>query len=258
MVSISYNGVNMNPSIHIAILISGNGSNMENLIVKLHNKTLSQALQDNGIKLAKNNTITHHTDNSSIYSHNSFIISHNNMNDSNTFLAKNPIIKCIKVISNTARAYGLQRAANLGIESHIIESTNKNREDFDRQLSDYLCNLINNEGLNYILLAGFMRILGKKFFSHMPSSVKILNIHPSFLPLHKGANAIHESFYDTNDYGGVSIHHVIKEVDSGNIILQDKVLKIPNESLESFTQRIHQLEYKLYPQAFLKVVTQGI
>ena len=51
---------------------------------------------------------------------------------------------------------------------------------------------------------------------------------------------------------------MIKEVDSGNIILQDKVLKIPNESLESFTQRIHQLEYKLYPQAFLKVVAQGI
>ncbi|WP_267892942.1 formyltransferase family protein, partial [Helicobacter aurati] len=86
---------------------------------------------------------------------------------------------------------------------------------------------------------------------------QIINIHPSFLPLHKGANAIEKSFQDSHDFGGVTVHFVNEEVDGGSIILQEKLLKIPNESQTSFAKRIHELEYKLYPQAVLMVISQN-
>ncbi|RDU66535.1 phosphoribosylglycinamide formyltransferase [Helicobacter didelphidarum] len=260
----------MQQYINIAILISGNGTNMENLIQTLHNKTLSQALHTNGIKLQNNKTLNDIDSSQSNHElpyreafgrevlserqnmQNIIINANNNYKD----LVKNdPIINVFQVISNKSSAYGLIRAKNLHIPTYVIESKAKTREDFDYELAQHLSNLNKNHQVNYVLFAGFMRILGKKFFESL-SNMTILNIHPSYLPLHKGANGIEESFYDTNDFGGVSIHYVSEELDSGTLIMQEKIQKIHNESLESFSNRIHILEYKLYPQAFLKVILQ--
>ena len=100
------------------------------------------------------------------------------------------------------------------------------------------------------VLSGFMRILTPIFTRH----VRAINIHPSFLPHHKGAHAIRDSFYSTQDFGGVSVHWVSDELDSGALIAQEKLPKIAGESLQSFESRIHELEYRLFPQALLRAL----
>lgn len=241
-----------NVTINVVILASGNGTNMENLVLSLHNKTITQALRQNGLNLTKN--ITSSVSEPLQTKSDSFVINSANIQDS--MLAKDPKINVINIISDNANAHALLRAKRLGLPVHVIESSG-DKVEFDRALLLYLKDLENSQGLSCILLAGFMRILGKEFL-HSMSHIRILNIHPSFLPLHKGLHGIEKSYADGNDFGGVSVHFVTQELDSGMIILQEKVPKILGESLEDFTQRVHDVEYRLYPQAFLKAFAQGI
>lgn len=240
-------------TINVVILASGNGTNMENLVLSLHNKTITQALRQNGMNLTKN---TAYTASQPLQTEpNAFVINSANIQDS--MLAKDPKINVIQIISDNPNAHALLRAKRLGLPTHVIDGTKEHKENFDNELLSYLQDLEDKQGLNCILLAGFMRILGKDFLQAL-SHIRILNIHPSFLPLHKGLNGIEKSYADNNDFGGVSVHFVTQELDSGMIILQEKIAKIPNESLEDFTQRVHDVEYRLYPQAFLKAFAQGI
>lgn len=239
--------------INVVILASGNGTNMQNLVLSLHNKTITQAMRQNGMNLTKNNMREDKKPTQT--SPNAFIINSETIQDS--MLAKDPIINISSIISDNKDSYALIRAKRLGMPTHVINGKDKNIQDFDKELLLYLENLEKENGINCILLAGFMRILSSEFLEKL-KHIKILNIHPSFLPLHKGLNGIEKSYTDSNDFGGVSVHFVTKEIDSGMIILQEKIKKIPNESLEDFTQRIHEVEYRLYPQAFLKAFAQGI
>ncbi len=240
-------------TINVVILASGNGTNMENLVLSLHNKTLTQALRQNGMNLIKN---TKSKDEQTLQTNpNAFVINSAMMQDS--MLAQDPKINVISIISDKPNAHALIRAKRLGLPTHIIDGTNQSQDDFDSVLLAYLRTLECKDKLSCILLAGFMRILGKEFLQAL-THLRILNIHPSFLPMHKGLHAIEASYADSNDFGGVSVHFVTQELDSGMVILQEKVPKIPNESLEDFTQRVHDVEYRLYPQAFLKAFAQGI
>ncbi|STQ86007.1 phosphoribosylglycinamide formyltransferase [Helicobacter muridarum] len=237
--------------ISIVVIASGNGSNMENIAIKLHDKTLTTALRENGLSLTKSSK----KPNANSYQAQQQKISADMVMDN--MKSKDKTLQIVGVISNKKDAYVIARAKKLNIPTFIIESNGKTREDFENLLYYKLCEIKANNGLKYVLLAGFMRILSPSFFTRK-LDFKILNIHPSFLPLHKGTNAIEKSFVDSNDFGGVTVHFVSEEVDSGNIILQEKIPKIPNESLESFATRIHELEHKLYPQALLMTISQNI
>lgn len=194
--------------IRIAILFSGNGSNLENIV-----RYFSQ--------------VDKNTQKSS---------------QAESIRVKFPIAIC-----NKKEAYGITRCQNLGIKCKILPHTDfVNRIDFDRELAD----ILRDENIDLVVLAGFMRILGSEFVREF----QVINIHPSFLPLHKGANAIKDSYNSSEDFGGVSVHWVSEELDAGEIILQEKLPKIVGESLESFEGRIHALEYALYPKALQKVL----
>ena len=221
--------------INISVLISGNGTNMEHLVKNLHNKTLSHAINSGNIKARHSADKIPCMDNLGI---------------------NNPTFRFLEIIANK-NAKGLERAKNLGIPTCTIESSKNKRAEFDRKLAGHLSTLYDRDGLEFVLLAGFMWILGDEFFSSIPKSLKILNIHPSILPLHKGAGAIEKSFYDDNAFGGVSVHYVSKEVDSGEIILQERLEKIAGESLESYEARIHKLEHRIYLEALLRVISQS-
>lgn len=150
-------------------------------------------------------------------------------------------------ITNNPLAYGITRCKELKIPCHVLPHTNfSNREEFDKAL----IKCIQPYSPKLVVLAGFMRILSPIFVR----AFKTLNIHPSLLPKHKGASAIKDSFMSNDTNGGVSAHLVDNNLDSGQIILQESIPKILNESLEDFTQRIHRLEYDLYPRAILKVL----
>ena len=102
-----------------------------------------------------------------------------------------------------------------------------------------------------ICLAGFMKILSKKFIQKFKG--KILNIHPSLLPKYKGLNTHERALNNKEKYSGCTVHFVNYKLDSGKIILQKKVKISKNETEDSLAKKILAQEHKLYPKAILKV-----
>ncbi len=146
------------------------------------------------------------------------------------------------VISNNADAYGLQRAANHGIESIVIDHRQfQSRNAFDQEL----LHRVNHYQPNFVVLAGFMRILGSDFIQAYEH--KILNIHPSVLPRYKGLNT-HQRALDNNETEhGVSIHLVTAELDDGPILLQARYSVDSGDSVEDLQNKGHALEHRMYP-----------
>ena len=152
--------------------------------------------------------------------------------------------KIVAVISNKADAYGLERAKNAGIEQHVLS-----HKDFsDRnQYDDALKELIDGYHPDLIILAGFMRILSNDFVEHYLH--KMMNIHPSLLPKHKGLNT-HQRAIDAGDKEhGCSVHFVTPELDDGPVLLQAKVEIKDNDTAESLASRVHEQEHRIYPEA---------
>jgi phosphoribosylglycinamide formyltransferase-1 len=147
------------------------------------------------------------------------------------------------VISNNPEAFGLQRAANAGIPTITIDHRDfTDRISFDRALIARLEEL----NPNLIVLAGFMRILSEEFvrrFAH-----RILNIHPSLLPLYPGTNT-HQRALDAGDQEhGASVHFVTEELDGGPVIAHAAVPVSHDDTAASLQQRVHVEEHRIYPQ----------
>ncbi len=151
------------------------------------------------------------------------------------------------LISNKKDAYGIQRAKKHGLKTTIIEHTNyKDRESFDKKMVE----VIKNSGAELVVLAGFMRILTPEF----TKNVNAINLHPSLLPLFKGANAIEDSYNSNMKVGGISVHHVNEELDAGEIIAQECFTKKSSMSLEDFENKIHTLEHQLLPKTIIELL----
>lgn len=156
-------------------------------------------------------------------------------------------IEVVCLICNQKDAFGIQRAKKHGLETTVIEHIDfKNREDFDKKM----VKTIKSSGAQLVVLAGFMRIL-TPFFTQ---NIDAINLHPSLLPLFKGANAIEESYNSDMRVGGVSIHFVSEELDSGKIIAQECFKKEKNMSLEEFKKKIQTLEHKLLPKTIIDIL----
>ena len=134
----------------------------------------------------------------------------------------------ISVISNNHNAYGLTRAKKFNINTTVINhKLYTNREDFDLELESLLDQLDSD----LIILAGFMRILGEKITKKFGN--KMINLHPSLLPLYPGLNT-HKKVLDNKDKNhGVSIHYVSSELDGGPLIAQGIIKVKNNDNLDS-------------------------
>tara|TARA_B100000886_G_scaffold271439_1_gene195392 strand:- start:908 stop:1558 length:651 start_codon:yes stop_codon:yes gene_type:complete len=167
--------------------------------------------------------------------------------------AKNINGKVIQVISNTPDAYGLIRASKFNIASKIIDHKKySSRIDFENSLEKFLDTL----SPDLIVLAGFMRILGPKITSKF--SNKMINLHPSLLPLYPGLNT-HEKVLENKDpYHGISIHYVSSELDAGPLIAQGFINISKNETLENIIKRIHKLEHLLLPEIINEICNENI
>ncbi|CCM11746.1 formyltransferase family protein [Helicobacter heilmannii] len=179
----------------LGILFSGTGSNMQNLIEKLHQKVFLQQ---------------------------------------NTPLKLEVVLEVVLCATNNPRAGGIDHCQKLNMP--FIVGT---EDDFIPAF----------RGCALLLCAGYNKILSPVFLAHY----KALNIHPSLLPKHKGARALERSF-NSQSALGVSVHWVSDELDSGDLILQERLSLNPQESLESYEKRLHALEHRLYPQAVLKAL----
>ncbi|MGZ9166485.1 MAG: phosphoribosylglycinamide formyltransferase, partial [Anaerolineales bacterium] len=151
----------------------------------------------------------------------------------------------VAVISNKADAYGLVRAKNGGIEAvHFPRMENESRQAYDTRLAVYVSTCLPD----YVVLAGWMRILSSSFLSSFPN--RIINLHPALPGMFPGTHAI-ERAYEAYQRGeiertGVMVHLVPDEgVDNGPVLGQQEVYFQAKESLEQFEVRVHDFEHKL-------------
>ena len=157
----------------------------------------------------------------------------------------------VLVISNKAGAYALERAASAGIKTETV--IKKETPDFEGRLIE----LLEENGTDVIVLAGFMSILSERFTSHFEK--RILNVHPSLIPSFCG-----EGFYGLREheaalgYGvkvtGATVHFVNEIPDGGRIIMQKAVDIEPDDTPETLQKRVmEQAEWIILPQSAEKV-----
>lgn len=153
----------------------------------------------------------------------------------------------IRAITNRPDAEGITKAKALDVSVSVIDHTQfESREAFDAVLVEH----INAYAPDLVVMAGFMRILTPVFTLH----VKAINLHPSLLPKFKGAKAIERSFQSDERQGGVSVHWVSSELDGGAVIAQRAFDKAADESLESFTCKIRDIEHTLLPETIIELL----
>ena len=158
---------------------------------------------------------------------------------------KNSPISINLIISNTKKAKGLRYAKKYNIEKKVL-NFNNNKINEKKNL-DFLI----KKEINFICLAGFMKILSKNFIKKFKG--KIINIHPSLLPKYKGLNT-HERVINNNEnISGCSVHYVTAKLDSGKIIMQKKIKISKKDTAISLRKKILKKEHKLYPAAIRKI-----
>ena len=158
---------------------------------------------------------------------------------------KNSPINIKLIISNTNKAKGLKYSKAYKLQKIVINFKIKNIAE------KKLLNFLSKKNIKFICLAGFMKILSKKFIKRF--SGKIINIHPSLLPKYKGLNTHQKALKNNDKYSGCTVHYVTDKVDSGKIILQKKVKIKRKDSLNTLTKKVLLEEHKLYPRAISKV-----
>ncbi len=105
--------------------------------------------------------------------------------------------------------------------------------------------------VDLIILAGYMKVISPAFVHAFPN--RIINLHPSLLPKYKGLHAIEQALESGDKETGCTVHYVNDELDSGEVILQSKVLIEPDDTLETLTPKIQRQEYAILPAAIQQV-----
>jgi phosphoribosylglycinamide formyltransferase 1 len=155
------------------------------------------------------------------------------------------------VLSNRSDAEGLERAKAAGIATLAIDhKAFPDRESFDRALDAAL----NEHDIAFICLAGFMRVLTDGFVERW--SGRMINIHPSLLPLYRGTNTHWRALEDGVLVHGCTVHFVVPELDAGPIIAQAVVPVVLGDTENSLAARVIAQEHRLYPQA-LRMICDG-
>ena len=158
----------------------------------------------------------------------------------------------VLVVSNNAKAFALERAARAGVETAVLKGPSF---EADLQL------LLQQRGIDLIILAGFMRILSEAFTSAWPN--RILNVHPSLIPAFCGKGyyglRVHEEALRRGvKVTGATVHFVNDIPDGGEIILQKAVDVLPGDTPETLQRRVmEQAEWILLPEA-AELVSKGV
>nr|MBF0684784.1 phosphoribosylglycinamide formyltransferase [Pseudomonas sp.] len=148
------------------------------------------------------------------------------------------------VIANRAEAFGLQRALAAGIDTRVLDHKQfADREAFDQALMEQ----IDAYAPHLVVLAGFMRILTPGFVRHYQG--RLLNIHPSLLPRHKGLDTHRRAIEAGDAEHGCSVHFVTEELDGGPVAIQAAFSVRSGEGLDALTSRVHTAEHMIYPLA---------
>jgi len=160
-----------------------------------------------------------------------------------------PDSEAVVVISDKPSAAGLETARERGVETVVVERTGQTREEHDAGIISEL----KRRDVELVCLAGYMRLLSSDFIQAFPN--RIVNIHPSLLPLFPGLDAQRQALEHGVKITGCTVHFVDEGLDSGKIIMQRAVKVLDDDTVESLSVRILEQEHELYVQAVRTLVT---
>ncbi|NWF65415.1 MAG: phosphoribosylglycinamide formyltransferase [Chloroflexi bacterium] len=162
------------------------------------------------------------------------------------------------VISNKADAYGLVRAKDAGVETvQFPKLQNETRQEYDKRLANY----VTTKQPDYIVLAGWMRILSSSFLSSFPN--KVINLHPALPNTFPGTHAIERAFEAYRrgeiDHTGVMVHLVPDEgVDNGPALATEIIPIHKDDTLETLETRVHQTEHTLLVNTIKSLLKKSV
>ncbi len=149
----------------------------------------------------------------------------------------------VLVVSNDPEASGLEKARDLGVATAVVDHRlfGKDRADFEAELD----RVLREAGVEIVCLAGFMRILTPEFTRKWAG--RMLNIHPSLLPLYKGLHTHARALEAGDGEHGCSVHEVTAELDGGPILGQARIAIDAGDTAQSLAVRLLPMEHALYP-----------
>ncbi len=160
------------------------------------------------------------------------------------------IAEVVLVFSNNPDAKGLEIAENLGVKTQHITSQGKSKASYHNELMK----LLKNYSFDYIVLAGYMKILSKEFVQKYPK--KIINIHPADTKQHQGLHAYEWAFENKLPETKITVHYVDEGMDTGNIIAQKTVDLSGCKTLEEVEQKGLETEHRFYPSVLKDILLQ--
>lgn len=168
------------------------------------------------------------------------------------------------VVSDRAEAFGLQRAKRHGIPAVHFPYPPRSAGQAARRARDAeLADLLEQYGVQWVVLAGWLRVLSAQFLQRFAN--RVVNLHPALPGRFPGLNAIERAFEeyrtarqaDLPGETGVMVHLVPDEsVDAGPVVAMESVPIYPDDTLESLTDRVHQVEHRLLVDALSKLLTE--
>jgi phosphoribosylglycinamide formyltransferase 1 len=152
------------------------------------------------------------------------------------------------VISDKATAPGLVLANKRGIEARVVERRGATRQEHEQVIMA----ILSEREVDLVCLAGYMRLLSPCFIEAFRG--RILNIHPSLLPLFPGLDAQRQALEHGVKVSGCTVHFVDETLDGGPIILQRTVPVMEDDTVETLSARILEQEHQLYPEAVARIL----
>lgn len=154
----------------------------------------------------------------------------------------------VGVVSDQPTAHALQRAAAAQVPSRVVEwGDYASRDDF----TDAICAAAGEFEPDYIVLAGFMRVLGPGAIARFPD--RIINVHPSLLPAFPGAHGVRDALAYGAKVTGVTVHFVDEHLDHGPIIAQEALNVIADDDEAALHGRIQEIEHRLLPEVVTRL-----
>lgn len=156
------------------------------------------------------------------------------------------------LICDQPGAYVIERARMARIPTFVFRAKDyPSKADYEREISF----LLKERNIDFIVLAGYMRLIGPTLLKEFEG--QIVNIHPSLLPDFPGKDAIGQALAAKAKWSGVTIHYVDEGMDTGPIIVQERIRLEDQETRESLQEKIQAIEHKLYPSILQMLLTRG-
>ncbi|GAV31883.1 folate-dependent phosphoribosylglycinamide formyltransferase PurN [Coriobacteriaceae bacterium EMTCatB1] len=155
------------------------------------------------------------------------------------------------VVSNKPDAFGLVRARRAGVPAVVVDRA---RYESVSGYNAAIADVLKEHGVELVVMAGYMRLLGKEVLSAFPN--RVMNLHPSLLPAFAGASGIKDAYEYGVKVTGVTVHFADEHLDHGPIICQEPVRVDEDDTLETLEAKIHEVEHRLIVEA-VRLFEQG-